>query len=573
MRRLLAPVLLVFLASIVPAVPATAVPLGPDVISIPDSDGAINEHTSLVLDADGNPVISYFDAIEGLLKVVHCTNPDCSGTQTPQTPDTDGFTGRYSSIALDADGNPVISYHEFEGGALRVLHCTNPDCSGTQTPRTPDTEGFTGLFTSMALDADGHPVIAYTSGDSINGGLRVMHCTNPDCSGTQTPQTPDEEGDAGYDPSLVLDAEGNPVLSYYDFGARRLEVLHCTNPDCSGAQTPRNPDPADSAGLFSAVALGADGNPVIAYYDVPNSDLEVLHCTNPDCSGKQTPHSPHTEGDVGAYPALTIGADGNPVISYVDFGGSDLVVLHCTNPDCSGTQAPHEPDTVGTVGNFNAIALDARGNPVVSYIQVTGGDLKLLHCYNPDGCGAPDGDLDGWGDAVDNCPSDQNMEQTDTDADGAGDACETDDDADGVADTADNCPTDPNADQADRDDDGRGDACDRRDNRIPRSCPGFQGANVIIGTEDADELIGTAGSDVIVGMRGNDAIEGGGGPDCLVGGSGADTVSGGRGGDLLVGGIGPDRLRGGRGPDIIRGGPGNDQCTGELVAGCESRRR
>jgi YVTN family beta-propeller protein len=51
-----------------------------------------------------------------------------------------------------------------------------------------------------------------------------------------------------------------------------------------------------------------------------------------------------------------------------------------------------------------------------------------------------DGDGDGVGDTIDNCPVNSNSSQTDTDSDGAGDACDTDDDNDGLVDGSDNCP-------------------------------------------------------------------------------------------------------------------------------------
>ena len=47
---------------------------------------------------------------------------------------------------------------------------------------------------------------------------------------------------------------------------------------------------------------------------------------------------------------------------------------------------------------------------------------------------------DAVGDACDNCPSTPNVAQTDTDADGAGDACDGDDDGDGPLDPAAHCP-------------------------------------------------------------------------------------------------------------------------------------
>jgi len=77
-----------------------------------------------------------------------------------------------------------------------------------------------------------------------------------------------------------------------------------------------------------------------------------------------------------------------------------------------------------------------------------------------------DDDNDGLNDVSDNCPLVPNPDQTDVNGNGVGDVCDPDTDNDGIPDFLDNCPLIPNADQTDSDGDGRGDSC----TGLPNGC-------------------------------------------------------------------------------------------------------
>lgn len=362
-----------------------------DSVASPDKDGSVGSWTSLALDADDRPVISYYDATNGDLKVLHCGNPDCTSGNVVATPDTGAISaqaaapepevGMYTSLALDGAGNPVVSYYDVTNRDLKLLRCGNETCTFGNSITSPDTDGSVGTWTSLALDADSHPVVSYH--DGTNGVLRVLHCGDPTCSSGNTIESPDPDGANGLYSSLELDASGNPVVSYHDIDNTALKVLHCGDPTCTSGNTITSPDTEGWVGKYTSLVLDAAGNPVISHCDFSHSDLKVLHCGDPECSSGNTDASPDTEGFVGAFTSIALDAYGNPVVSYTGDSNLELRVLHCGNAACTGGNVTTSPDPGGG-GAFTSVALDARGLPVVSYVDGRLADLKVLHCSGPD---------------------------------------------------------------------------------------------------------------------------------------------------------------------------------------------
>ena len=84
-----------------------------------DPTGDVGEYTSIAVDGNGDPMISYHDVTNGTLKYAICdmsasTNGNCeqTGDWKNVTVDSTGFVGRHTSIAVDGNGDPVISNYD-----------------------------------------------------------------------------------------------------------------------------------------------------------------------------------------------------------------------------------------------------------------------------------------------------------------------------------------------------------------------------------------------------------------------------------------------------------------------------
>ncbi|MBM3695628.1 MAG: hypothetical protein FJW79_06825, partial [Actinobacteria bacterium] len=147
-----------------------------------DEIGDVGYFSSLVLDASGFPVIAYYDDTNGHLRLVHCGDATCSRGNTITTADGNVPTGRDASLMLDASGYPVISYSVWHGGGfgeLKLVHCGDATCSSGSTSTTLS-DITVGRWTSLALDSSGRPVISYES--YFDDDLIVVRCGDANCS-------------------------------------------------------------------------------------------------------------------------------------------------------------------------------------------------------------------------------------------------------------------------------------------------------------------------------------------------------------------------------------------------------
>ena len=185
----------------------------------------------------------------------------------------------------------------------------------------------------------------------------------------------------------------------------------------------------------------------------PNPPINIGSSTiNFTATATQTPNGQVISGNLQVNSSVTGVVNGKISGVTVDPSGFYTLFGQLTNNICP---------SMGTTVPFSLSGpCSVNGQPVLIRLNsplISGTYFGVVDCN-------PDRDGDGVLNGVDNCPLVANPEQTDTDNDGVGDACDTpsnpDTDGDGVNNNVDNCPEVANPNQEDFDNDGIGDACD-----------------------------------------------------------------------------------------------------------------
>lgn len=112
---------------------------------------------SLAFGPDGLPAIAYYDDANGDLVFANFTGTIWGLKALEHTADTSGVTDAAPSLTYGPDGNPAISFYDSIEGDLRL---TRFDGSSWNV-ETVDSGGDTGVFSSLAFAPDGLPAIAF----------------------------------------------------------------------------------------------------------------------------------------------------------------------------------------------------------------------------------------------------------------------------------------------------------------------------------------------------------------------------------------------------------------------------
>jgi hypothetical protein len=226
---------------------------------------------SLVLDSKQYPHISY--PVNGKLKYAYW---DGSSWQTQSIALPTKLLAFYTSISLDLNDKPSITYYEVDGpSGEQVAHLR------VVTRRenvwelvTADQTYGAGKFNSIAHDSLGRPHIAYAAVIYEHSSLRYAHWdgtnwNNEILEGAGVPGTYRQAV------MLILDKHDIPHIAYSDLN--HSIVRYATK--VAGKWQMETVDSVGKVGYpdRNGIALDEDGTPYISYYDAKAGVLKLAH--------------------------------------------------------------------------------------------------------------------------------------------------------------------------------------------------------------------------------------------------------------------------------------------------------
>jgi hypothetical protein len=252
---------------------------------IDPGSGTLSYHCSIAVSADGNPHLSwYHEFLPGGKQFSHLRHAEMEeGVWVVRSVDG-GISGKWNSMALDAQGSPRIAYSQFaRGGDLRFAAWNGKawDISDIDSSRnSPIARGFDN---SLVIGADGSEHISYFD----DNNLKYAHRSN----GKWVIETAATAA-AGYDhyagsTNMLLDKGGNPHIVYGDLGGvrhafRRDDEWQTETVVSGGMQQYAN----------VGAAIGADDKLYVSYPDPLDGKVKVATVQLGEVSANTPPKKP-----------------------------------------------------------------------------------------------------------------------------------------------------------------------------------------------------------------------------------------------------------------------------------------
>lgn len=336
------------------------------------SVGSVGEYPAIAVGNNGNPHISYLDYNDGYVKYAFKSGTTWTIENVEYVANTHGTLANsgLSSIALDAANNPHICYQSSLGfdptygtGSTNFKYARKVGASWTTTiipmPTDPHGYGPYSPWAECSIAVDKTTGTAHVSLQGLGGWDYVLGYWK---TGLVSAVIVDNlDGNSGYHNAIALDSNGFPAISYEARSAGNLKYAHW-NGSAFNLETVDQMSGVYWEDRLTSLVIDKDNNPHIAYhFQSPSPLLSSYKYAHKNGSSWTTEAIPYQSG----YPSLSLSLDGTGKPHLALVGGS---LKHAYWNGSSWSF-----DTIEDHVGRSVIAVDNSGKIHIAYNTDTGG--------------------------------------------------------------------------------------------------------------------------------------------------------------------------------------------------------
>jgi hypothetical protein len=334
--------------------------------------------------------------------------------------DSGSFSGQYTSIAVDSNNRPWISY--WESNVLVVANYVGSGGTGCATPSWTCTSVITsnspGLETSIAISQDNTVWVSFR--DAIGGYdnlslARYVGSGGTGCSSSAWTCTlvysfaGDDVSSGG---SIAVDNSGNPSIVFQVYitspGVTELRLARYVGSGGTGCSSSAWTCTTIDAGDYSQSSLTFSTDGTILISSDKSTDLLFISYVESggNCSNNAWQCEVVDSTDtVGYSSSISLGPSGDPWISYADGTNGNLEIARYVGSggNCDTVGAGSDAwecttvDATDTVGAYTSLAFDASGNANISYYDSSNQNLEIARYVGSGGnCDTVGAGSDAW---------------------------------------------------------------------------------------------------------------------------------------------------------------------------------
>jgi hypothetical protein len=325
----------------------------------------VGKFTSLAIDKDGNLHVGYYDETRQALRYGF----RAAGGKW-YTMEVDA-SGGYESLAVDAQGQPHFAYAAPNEAGLRYATWDGKNWN----KQTLDPERI-DFFNCIRIGPDGLPRISYYQRLHRDGSfaLHLKYAHFEAKNKSWYTETVDARSATGKFNSLALDSKGLPYISYSDVDTGDLRYTKWDGSEWNFSAPDTQKQSEGWVGIGSSIELDQAGNPHIAYIDVTHRRIKYASWTD---NGWKSEVVDSILGKADNIDRISLKFDSRqqPHLAYWDSG---LGVLRYATLTPKGWRA-ETVDNGDNVGLYPSLAIDSNDELYISYYDMTGGVLRLAH--------------------------------------------------------------------------------------------------------------------------------------------------------------------------------------------------